>query len=64
MVARVRRDSDSIVIPDAEGGGWDELELDGWRAEFWTSQAVAAGEELLLDYGSDYVCTMSRVVED
>jgi len=37
---------------------------DGRRIEFWSFQRVAAGAELLMDYGPDYVAAMPGMIDE
>ena len=59
-------DDDEGDSDDDGVGGWDDVELDGPRVELWTTRAVGAGEELLLNYGPSYVAHMrtERTVVD
>ena len=61
-----RGDDDEGDSDDDGVGGWDDVELDGPRVELWTTRAVGAGEELLLNYGPSYVAHMrtERTVVD
>ena len=72
--ACVRRDADVLFVllhrdgvgaddddgDDDDTAAWRDLEVDGARVELWTTRAVCAGDELLLNYGPEFAAWIAR----
>ncbi len=56
--------ADDADDDDADDGtaAWRDLEVDGARVELWTTRALCAGDELLLNYGPEFAAWIARRV--